>query len=127
MTHACRQSADGRAPLREDPLAFIDDLRTIGGAGLGEPTPVTFDGHPAFAVTVDPAATRCTAADFHVLGGGLNSGFVMLSVPSRLIVTEVDGMTIVLQVWAATRRRSSTPGSPSATEFLDSIHFTTRP
>ena len=128
VTHPC-PGGDGqpsRVPIREQPLPFLADLGTIAGIGFGEPVQVEFDGRPALAVTVDPAASRCPFGDFHVLGGALSSGYVLLSVPARLVVTDVDGMTIVLQAWAATKDDLDA-WMPTATEFLDSVHFIGQP
>ena len=46
-----------------------------------------------------------------------------LTVPSRLIVTEVDGETMVIQVWAGTEAGLQEWLRTSAA-FVDSIHFT---
>ena len=125
VTHPCpgvnegpsRVSVNGR-----DARLFLEDLRTIAGVEIGEPVETTFDGRPAIAATVDPRANQCEYADYHVHGPGLG-GYVQLRVPSRLVVTDVDGMPIVIQVWA------STPNDldevlPAAESFLEGIHFT---
>ena len=46
-----------------------------------------------------------------------------LTVPSRLIVTEVDGETMVIQVWAGSEAGLQEWLRTSAA-FVDSIHFT---
>ncbi len=43
--------------------------------------------------------------------------------PSQLIVTEVYGTTIAIQVWALTED-SLAAAMPEATAFLEGIHFT---
>lgn len=128
VTHACAPyPGSGRVKLRDDPAGFLEDLRANGGVGLGEPATTTFDGWPALAVTVDPGDQRCDAADFHVSGDGIGrQGFVLLNVPSRLIVADVDGWPIVIQVWASTEDDLAA-WLPGATAFLDGIHFTARP
>ena len=124
VIHPCPPSDGGssRVPVREDPAGFLEDLRAIGGVGLGPVTAAVFDGRPALTVTVGPRTARCDAGDFHTLSSGLSGGYVMLTVPTRLIVTEVDGMTIVLQAWAGTEEELQ-DWLPTATEFLDSVHF----
>ena len=126
VTHPCpgvngglsRVSVNGR-----DPRMFLEDLRTIGGIEIGELVDTTFDGRPAIAVTIDPGAARCDAADFHVNGASIGGGYVQLRVPSRLLVTDVDGMPIVLQVWASTSSDLEAV-LPAATSFLDNVRFT---
>lgn len=126
VTHPCPMD-DGqpsRVPFREDPEGVLEDLRTIGGAGIGELESITFDGRPALAATVDPSASRCDYSDFHVLGSsGIGQGYMRLNLPSRLIVTQVAGMTIVLQAWAASPDDLD-DWLPTATEFLDRVRFT---
>lgn len=123
VTHACGGSS--RVGVREAPLSFIDDLRALGGIGLGVPTPVAFDGRSAWSVAVDPEAGRCEAADFHTMGSqGPATGYVRLSIPSRLTVADVDGRTVVLQAWAATEEELAA-WLPDAAEFMSSVHFTT--
>jgi hypothetical protein len=127
VTHPCPLGGpSSRIPVREEPRELLDDLRTIAGIGLGEAAEVTFDGRPALAVTVDPSLGRCAFGDVHVMGGGLGSLYVDLSVPSRLILADVDGRTIALQAWAQTQDDLDA-WLPIATEFLDSVHFTSQP
>ena len=127
VTHPCPLVEGGRSrlPVRAEPSAFLDDLRTIAGIGLGESTRTTFDGRSAVAVTVDPRAARCDTEDFHVVPGGLG-GFVLLSVPSHLVLTVVDGETVVIQVWAGTEEELRA-WLPTAAEFLSSVHFAGQP
>ena len=122
VTHPCPPVNGGpsRVPIREPADEFIEDLRTLGGAGLSEPAPVQFDGRPAIEVRVDPSKNRCEFVDFHVSGGSIGSGYVVLDVPSRLILTRIDDTTMVLQVWAATQDDLEA-WLPAANEFLDTI------
>jgi hypothetical protein len=124
LTHPC-PLVDGepsRVPVREDPEGFLDDLRGIAGVATSKAEAITFDGRPATVVDVDPASGRCPYADFHVMAGGLASGFMRLNVPAQLIVTRVDGMTIVVQAWAGSPEALDA-WLPTATEFLDHVHF----
>ena len=124
VTHPCPMVDGGssRVPVREAPEAFLEDLRAIGGAGLTDPMATVFDGRPALEVRLDLAANQCQAADFHVSGGGLGSGYVLLSVPTRLTLTQVEDWPIAVQVWAATDEDLEA-WLPEADEFLKTIHF----
>ncbi len=126
ITHGCLVGDGERVPVRTDPDGFLDDLRAIAGVGLGTVEPTTFDGRPARSVAVAPSANRCSFADFHPRNGGVGSPYVRLTMPSRLIVTQVDGMTIVVQAWAWTED-DLRAWLPVATEFVDGIHFTGQP
>ena len=122
IVHTC--PVDGHRRIRRDPAGFLDDLRAIAGAGLDDPRDVTFDGRPALEANVDPAKNGCDSVDYHVAGGNVGTkDDAMLLEPSRLIVTDVGGRTIVLQVWAATPEDLKA-WLPTATRFLDGIHFT---
>ena len=100
VTHPCVGGA--RQALREDRGGFLADLRAVAGAEIGVPELISFDGRPATTVFVDPPTTDCWASypDFHPRNS--LSGHVRLDLPSRLILTEVDGRTFVIQIWAAT-------------------------
>lgn len=127
VTHPCPLSgSSSRVSVREEPRTLLDDLRRIAGIGLGEATSTTFDGRPALAVSVDPGAGRCDFGDLHVMGGGLGSPYVELTVPSRLVLTQVDGRTVLLQAWAGTEE-DLRAWLPTATEFLASVHFAGQP
>ena len=107
VTHPCPGTNGGpsRVPVvGARPRAFLDDLRRIAGIGLGEPSPTTIDDRPALAVTVDPGASLCDWGDFHVASSAIGSGYVVMNVPSRLWLVEVDGVTVVIQ--GRDRRRS---------------------
>ena len=123
QVHDC--VADGYSRVREDPALFLLDLRRKAGIGLGETELITFDGRPARYVAVDPAANQCESSDFHAKGyiHGILQQPMRLTVPSRLIVTEVDGETMVIQVWAGTEAGLQEWLRTSAA-FVDSIHFT---
>ena len=111
-----RVSVNGR-----DARLFLEDLRTIAGIEIGQPVDTTFDGRPAIAATVDPRANQCESADYHVHGPGLG-GYVQLRLPSRLLVTNVDGMPIVFQIWGSTATDLDA-AMPAAASFLAGVHF----
>ncbi len=128
VTHPCPivDGGSSRVPVGAPPQAFLDDLRRIAGIGLGEPSPSTVGDRPALAVTVDPGVASCEYGDFHVANAGIGSGYVDLNVPSRLWLVEVDGLTVVVQVWAGTDDDLAA-WLPIASEFLDSVHFVQHP
>ena len=121
VVHAC--TGNGRVTVAEEPSAFLDDLHDLGGIGVTGVSEGTFDGRPSLVATIDPTQQRCGIPDLHPMGTGLGSGFVKFDTPSRLIVTEVEGMTIGIQVWAPTSEGLAS-AMPDATAFLDGIHFT---
>ena len=61
-----------------------------------------------------------TVSDFHY-GPGLTT-HVTLDVGSRIIVADVDGITIVVVIWA-TDEDDMAAWLPTATAFVDSITF----
>ena len=72
---------------------------------------------------MDRAASACPTGGFYP-HNGLDA--IDLSVPSRLILATVDGAGLVVQIWAPTEADLSA-WMPTATEFVDSIHFTRQP
>ena len=70
---------------------------------------------------MDPSTARCEAG-FSPLGGGTGSRLVRLDVPSRLIVSDVNGLPVVVQIWASTTRDLEAWES-TAMRFLYGVHF----
>ncbi len=124
VTHPCPavNGAGSRVPIRSEPLEFLEDLRSISGGGLGIPTATTIDGRSGLSVDVLRSQAGCEAVDFHVLGGGLESGWVLLTIPTRLWLVEVNDSTVVVQAWAPTTEDLEA-WLPVATEFIDSMRF----
>ena len=118
-THPCPMVEGGssRVQVRDDPAAFLEDLRLIGGIGVGQTGQTLIDGRPAMIATVDPAKARCEGADFHV-----PNHHVKLAVPSVLMMTRVDQRTVVFQIWASPEAGLEA-WIPAAREFLNSIDF----
>ena len=104
-----------RVPIRTKPQDFLEDLRTIGHVNIGEPSPALLDGRPALVVTVEGPGL-----DFHY-GPGLSTD-VGLDVGSRIIVADVDGITIVVVIWA-TDEDDMAAWLPTATALVDSMTF----
>ena len=123
VSHGC---AGPRVPTRTDPEGFIADMKAMSGAGIGPSTLITFDGRPALQVDVDPDRATCPYADVHTYGTGIGSDYVLLNIPSRLIVTEVDGVTVMLQAWAPTAEEFAA-WLPTATTFMDGVNFSGGP
>lgn len=133
---AWTHGASGRFALRSAPADFLADLRdsasvdTAGAIGidLSAAAATTLDGRPALMAATSPGGR--TGYDIHVVGSmeGLTGGtpVILLAFPYRLIVTEVDGVTVFVQIWA----RSDTDLAAwmsTAAQFVHSIHFVDQP
>jgi hypothetical protein len=127
-THGCPDAAGTvraeRTPVREAPAELLEDLRTIAGISFGAATTTSLDGRPALMMAPDPATSRCDSGDLHVGGHiqGLSVDYVELMRPSRLILADVDGVTILVDVWARTADDLAA-WLPIASTFVESIHF----
>jgi hypothetical protein len=120
--HACPGTS--RTPVRETPAEFLDDLGEDAGIGIHGLEAVTFDGRDALVASIDPTRhAECSVPDLHPDGSTLSPGYVRFHVPSTVIVTDVEGRTVAIQVWALTED-SLAAAMPQAMAFLDGIHFT---
>ena len=122
LVHGCSPTtASGvRTRVRAAPSDLIADLSTIGGIGIGEVTETHVDGRTALVTDVDPELNRCAWGDIHFVGSAFT--FVDLRVPSRLFVTDVEGTTVLIHIWAPTEADLRT-WMPNALLIVDSIHF----
>jgi hypothetical protein len=113
----------GRTEVRESPAELLDDLHTIGGVAFGEPATTSLDGRSAIAVTVSQDAMQ-GAHDVHVGGhlSGLSVDYVVLSLPTRLTLVDVNGVTLLVAVWALSDDELAA-WLPVATPIVDSIRF----
>lgn len=111
---------DGRFMLRTAPAEFLADLRDSGGVSMGEIVETTLDGRAALTVILPGTG----GSDIHVNGPvqGLSRDFVMVNVPARLTVADVDGATVFVLIWARTANGLDT-WLPVADELVSSIHF----
>ena len=111
---------DGRFMVQRDPAGFIADLRDLGGLRMGPVSPTTLDGHAALTVTL----LGTGGTDVHVTGAmtGLSQDYVLMNLPARLIVADVDRATIFVLAWARTTEDLEA-WLPVADEFVSSIHF----
>ena len=90
----------GRFMLRTAPAEFLADLRDIAGIPMGAIAETTLDGRPALTVMLPGTG----GFDIHVTGRmmGLSGTYVLVNIPSRLIVAEIDGTTVFVLIWART-------------------------
>ena len=119
VTHPCPIDASGRSrlPIRKEQPGFLDDLGSVGGMRFDPAIPTSVGSRPAISTRLADAA--CDTADFHV-----NGGYVDLDIPSRLIVVDVDGVTVAIQVWARNEAELA-EWLPIATTIVESIEFDT--
>jgi hypothetical protein len=64
---------------------------------------------------------ECEVADVHLP----SNDYIRLDIPSRIVVAEVAGSTIMVDAWAGTPDDLAS-WLPVAQEFIDSIDFLTR-
>ena len=110
----------GRFMLRTAPADFLADLRDTGNVPMGPIERTTLDGRAALTVMLPGTG----GTDIHVTGRmqGLFGTYVRVTMPSRLLVSEVDGTTVFIYTWARTARELDR-WLPVADEFVASIHF----
>lgn len=118
VTHDCL-GGTGRVPVGDEPSAFLDDLIGIAGLHVKDMDKTTLGGWPAVsAITV---GGECEIADVHLP----SNDYIRLDIPSRIVVAEVAGSTIMVDAWAGTPDDLAS-WLPVAQEFIDSIDFLTR-
>jgi hypothetical protein len=122
-THACAPS--GRAPLASNPLDFLLELREVGGVGLGPVALTRLDGRPAYSSILTPNRDSCTP-DVHFIGSieQLTSprSYISVALPARLFALDVDGVTVVVEIWARTQADFDA-WLPRGMAFVGQIHF----
>ena len=95
----------GRFMVRTAPAEFLADLRDQVGIDMGEIVETTLDGRPALSVMLPGTG----GSDVHLYGRmGVGSEFVLVSVPARLTVADIDGTTVFVLAWA--RSTDDLPG-----------------
>jgi hypothetical protein len=121
-SEAWSHGPEGRFMLRTTPAEFLADLRDIAGTPMGPIVETTLDGRPALTTTLPGTG----GSDIHVSGRmlGLAGGapYALVTMPSRLIITEIDGTTVFVLIWARTGA-DLTAWLPAADAFVRSIHF----
>jgi len=117
----------GRFNVQTAPAGFIADLRDIGGVPMRAVADTTLAGYPALTVML--LATGVVGADItdvHVTANtslsGLTTDNVVLNLPARLIVADIDGDTVFVLIWARTTADLDA-WMPIANEFVESIRF----
>jgi hypothetical protein len=112
---------NGRIRLRSVPAELLADLHDKAGVLLGPISESTLDGHPALVVDVRYPGVN----DLHFrpqMEGLAGEDYIDLRLASRLIVVDVDGLTMLIDVWSRTPDDLAT-WLPTADAFIDSIHF----
>ncbi len=106
--------------LKTAPAELLADLRDNTGVHMGTIEETVLDGRPAWTAMLSGVG----GYDIHVTGRmkGLSGDFVILTIPSRLTVTEVDGTTVFILTWARTAADLDA-WLPVADELVASIHF----
>jgi len=110
----------GRFMLRTPPAEFLTDLRDTANVPMGPIQQTKLDGRAALTVMLPGTG----GTDIHVTGRtqGLGGIYVRVTMPSRLIVSELDGDTVFVFIWARTAQELD-KCVPMADEFVTSIHF----
>ena len=102
-----------RFTLRAGPAEFLADLRDTAGVHMGPTTETTLDGWPALTVMLPGIG----GPDIHV-----GRSYVLLTIPSRLVVAEIDGTTVFILTWARTADDLAA-WMPVADAFVASFRF----
>jgi hypothetical protein len=119
-THRCGPGG-GRQTIRFTPLGFMTDLRDVEGAGFDEFQTVLVDGREAVAATLSDTRSRC-ATDVHFVLGVVGQPYVSLGLPARMLAVDVDGVTVVIQIWSRDDKDLAS-WLPAANAFVDRFHF----
>ena len=117
-THDCR-GGGGRLPVRHAPADYIEDLQSIAGLHVKDVAETTLGGWPAVSATT--TGGECEVTDVHVP----SNNYIRLDIPSRIIVADVAGTTIMVDAWAGTPDDLAS-WLPMAQDFIDSIDFLSR-
>ncbi len=117
----------GRRYIGTTPEAVFASLRDEGRLAIGEPTAATLDGRPG--LTAATLQRGPTGDHIHVSApiGGLvgQDDEISLDRPYRLIVAEIDGTPVMVQVWDLDYFDMD-EWVPVAMQLVDSIHFDAR-
>ncbi len=112
--------SEGRFMVRTAPAEFLADLRDQVGIDMGQIAETTLDGRPALSAVLPGTG----GSDVHLYGHmGVGSEFVLVSVPARLTVADIDGTTVFVLIWARTSDDLEV-WLPIADRLVSSIHFT---
>ena len=104
----------------EGPAAFLDSLQEIGGLRLEDEIATTFGGRPAVAAST--VLSRCAQTEIIIGTRPIWEAYARLEIPSRIVVAEVGGSTVMAQIWAGTPIDLE-EWLPIAQAFIDSVRF----
>ena len=120
VVHECGGS--GRdVEIRHPPAELLEDIETIAGVALADPTSTTLNGYPGLFTSRTEGSADC-GADLHLSGGGLGSPYFLLTNPAQTIVADVDGLTVFVDIWASTDAELEA-WLPTGRAIVDSIQF----
>jgi hypothetical protein len=119
--HGCPPSASYLPVGGEGASAFLTDVQAMGGLDFEDLTVTKVDGHQAIEA-LSLSSGRCGVDDIHIEGLPSFEDYIDLGIPSRLTVADIDGRSILVQVWAGSEFDLE-EFLPIADEFIDSIHF----
>ncbi len=114
----------GAVPIRNAPAALLEDLEAIGGFTLPSPTQGTVDGRVATVTRRNEDSSPC-AGEFHI-ETGLASDAISMTRPGSMILFDVDGETVLIDVWAINEAELES-WLPTAMELVDTIQFVPPP
>lgn len=108
--------------LGATPGSFVTGLRDIAGFTVSDPTSVGFAGLPAVAAEVSSGtASGWRHIDRRTSEGELGC-VVDFTLPSRVTVVDVEGLLVLVQVWAADEEKLRA-WVPAADALLESIRL----
>ena len=100
----------------------LNNLRVIGGMGIGVESPGTLDSRPALTADIDPGRHACEHPELLIPGTQAITGHVSLEKAARLVLADIDGLIVAVQIWTE-RPEDLEAWIPTATEFVKTIHF----
>lgn len=118
-------STSESAVISGTPTEVIENLRVIGGVGIGAQSSITWDGRPALSADIDPLRHVCEAPHIHLPELPLRRGALPLDVPARLILADVDGLVVGVQIWSEDAADLD-EWIATAAGFVETIHFFAR-
>jgi hypothetical protein len=117
---AWAHGTDRRFVLRTAPAEFLTDLRDMAHTPMGRIEATTVDGRPALAVVLPGTG----GSDIHLTGPmtGLSRDYVLVNLPARLTVLEIDRRTVFILSWARSPADLDA-WLPVADGFVSTFHF----
>ena len=94
--------ATGGIVVGRDPASFVAGLRDVVGLAVSEPGVAQFADRPAVSANVSAgAASGWKHIDVQIRRDQPPDCVVDFTLPSRVTVADVDGLLVLVQVWAA--------------------------